>query len=577
VGIVKYCQKYFQDLPVFIRAFDTEGFCVFANEAWENYTGAVDGEIAEQYWNTQIHPLDLPKYKTTLQEVIRSHQKKEVQIRIKGENQKYILIQDSVKPLYSESGKYLGVVSFLIPCKNFQEQQKKVQKADDLLSILQKEEYWGWIEIDLHTKNWYVSDFFQKKIGLRPQRKWENLDFIEGHDRELFEQNLQKALENDKIQKNIVKIISKNDEIIYSEVLFKQKNGAEGEVLGLYCIFHNVTDRVLADKKLKEAILYYNTIAATIGTGILLLTSEGVVINANVHFRNLVETKGKNAIVGESIYKWITGESAAVLKEALRKNLMGEAVATFELNCTNSDEKVLPLEVDTVSIQLDTEQYILMNCRDISVQKRYEEQLRESIQEKEVLLREIHHRVKNNMAVVAGLLDLHMDYIDDKKNREVFVACQKRILSMALIHEKLYRSDNLSSISFKNYIEDLVHRIGATYMVDSKNIEVKINADETELELERALPCGLILNELVTNSFKHAFHNKNEGTITVNFYNRSGQCTLEVYDDGDGVEEEEQLKFSGSLGYILITALVRQLNATLTTKYDNGLFVKITF
>jgi PAS domain S-box-containing protein len=214
---------------------------------------------------------------------------------------------------------------------------------------------------------------------------------------------------------------------------------------------------------------------------------------------------------------------------------------------------------------------------DISERKDREKELNNSLSEKEVLLREIHHRVKNNMAVVAGMLDLHMDYVNNPDDREVFLACQSRVLSMALIHEKLYRSDTLSKINFKNYIEDLVKKVSSSYMERLDTTSVKIEADNTELELEKAMPCGLILNELITNAFKHAFNNKNNGEIKISFFTKSEKCTLIVSDNGIGVTSEEQLKTSGTLGYTLITALVRQLNGAMEINHEKGLIVIFTF
>ncbi|HVD99702.1 MAG TPA: histidine kinase dimerization/phosphoacceptor domain -containing protein [Cytophagaceae bacterium] len=214
---------------------------------------------------------------------------------------------------------------------------------------------------------------------------------------------------------------------------------------------------------------------------------------------------------------------------------------------------------------------------DVSNTKKHEEELNSSLEGKEVLLREIHHRVKNNMAVVAGMLDLHMDYVNSPSDREIFLACQSRVLSMALIHEKLYRSETLSKINFKNYIEDLVKKVRASYMDRTGSITVKIEADNTELDLERAMPCGLILNELITNAFKHAFNNLEKGEIIIGFFSKIGKYTLFVSDNGIGIEDDSQLNSSATLGYTLVAALTKQLDAMMEVDKTKGLMVKFTF
>lgn len=221
--------------------------------------------------------------------------------------------------------------------------------------------------------------------------------------------------------------------------------------------------------------------------------------------------------------------------------------------------------------------YYISAYTDISGSKKHEEELHVSLEEKEVLLREIHHRVKNNMAVVAGMLDLHMDYVNNPSDREVFLACQSRVLSMALIHEKLYRSESLSKINFKNYIEDLVKKVSSSYMERQGSILVKIQADDTELELEKAMPCGLILNELLTNAFKHAFNNLDQGEIVIEFSSSNSKYSLLVSDNGVGVGEEDQLNTSGTLGYTLVAALTKQLDAVMEIERSHGLTVKFTF
>ncbi len=214
---------------------------------------------------------------------------------------------------------------------------------------------------------------------------------------------------------------------------------------------------------------------------------------------------------------------------------------------------------------------------DISSRKKHEEELNTSLEGKEVLLREIHHRVKNNMAVVAGMLDLHMDYVNNPSDREVFLACQSRVLSMALIHEKLYRSETLSKINFKNYIEDLVKKVSSSYMEKQGSVSVRIEADNAELELEKAMPCGLILNELITNAFKHAFYNNEKGEIIIGFSAKTGKYSLFVSDNGVGISDEDKLNSSGTLGYTLVAALTKQLDAVMEIDRTNGLVVKFTF
>lgn len=199
---------------------------------------------------------------------------------------------------------------------------------------------------------------------------------------------------------------------------------------------------------------------------------------------------------------------------------------------------------------------------DISESKKAEELLRQSLSEKDVLLSEIHHRVKNNMAVVSGLLNLQEDYFVDDHSRSLFLESQNRIKSMALIHEKLYESENFSSIGFESYIRDLIQTIEYSYNDSQKTIFIETEVVNGFLDLKNAVPCALILNELLSNVYKHAFRNRVSGKVIIRFINTGDEYLMEVADDGRGMNIH-LLKTKGSLGYILIESLVKQLKGTL--------------
>lgn len=151
--------------------------------------------------------------------------------------------------------------------------------------------------------------------------------------------------------------------------------------------------------------------------------------------------------------------------------------------------------------------------KDITERKQTESQLKASLKEKEVLLKEIHHRVKNNLQIISSLLNLQSEYIQDKQDLDIFKVSQNRIESMALIHEKLYQSKDLARIDFGEYIRDLVCTLFCSYEVNSSAIDMKINIDQIFLGIDVAIPCGLMINEVVLNYLKHAFPKGRTGEI----------------------------------------------------------------
>jgi two-component sensor histidine kinase/ABC-type amino acid transport substrate-binding protein len=216
--------------------------------------------------------------------------------------------------------------------------------------------------------------------------------------------------------------------------------------------------------------------------------------------------------------------------------------------------------------------------RTMSERRKAEEQVKQSLREKETLLREIHHRVKNNMAVVSSLLSIQANKIKDATVRSLFEESQQRVRSMALVHEKLYQAKDLSSIDFDDYIKSIVSEIISLYRIDTNAITTEINVEGIELDLESAVPCCLIINELLTNVFKHAFPDNRRGTLSIHFTKTDGEAyTLTIKDNGIGLPKGSDHKETGDLGLQLVNVLTRQLRGTFQLKSDKGMEVVVTF
>jgi two-component sensor histidine kinase len=206
-----------------------------------------------------------------------------------------------------------------------------------------------------------------------------------------------------------------------------------------------------------------------------------------------------------------------------------------------------------------------------------EEKLIKSLEEKEILLKEIHHRVKNNMQIISSLLNLQSGYLKDKGAVDALKDCQGRIMSMAMIHENLYRSKPLTGIKFKDYIDFLVKNIFHTYNVNTELFEVDIDADEVYLDIDTAIPCGLIINELLTNSIKHAYPEGTGGQLNIKIDQDDGKYYLQVADDGMGLPAKLDITNTGSLGLLLVNSLVKQLEGKLEVYREKGTIFQISF
>ncbi len=215
--------------------------------------------------------------------------------------------------------------------------------------------------------------------------------------------------------------------------------------------------------------------------------------------------------------------------------------------------------------------------RDDTERRRADEQLRSSLNEKEALLQEIHHRVKNNLQVINSLLRLQSQQVPDPATRGMFEEARNRVQAIASIHELLYRSPDLARIDFGAYLNRLTRDLFSFFGIGEEQIYLSLYVNDAQLEVSRAIPCGLIVNELVTNALKHGFTNARNGAIKVFFECIQGNCTLAVEDNGVGLPDGFDWANSKSLGLQLVRVLTRQLDGVVTAESNPGTRFKILF
>ncbi|MEI7857392.1 MAG: PAS domain S-box protein [Methanomicrobiales archaeon] len=214
---------------------------------------------------------------------------------------------------------------------------------------------------------------------------------------------------------------------------------------------------------------------------------------------------------------------------------------------------------------------------DITERKRYEARLETSLREKEVIIKEVHHRVKNNMQVISGFLELQSNYIEDPLAVEKLNECQRRVRTMALVHEKLYQSKSLVAINAAEYIRSLIADLMNSYSL-STPVDLKVDVDDVNFTIDMAIPCGLIINELVTNSLKHAFTGREAGNLSLTLHHQEDHTfCLSLQDDGIGLPEDFEARSLASLGMQLVRVLVHQLGGEMKIDSVGGTEFTITF
>ena len=220
---------------------------------------------------------------------------------------------------------------------------------------------------------------------------------------------------------------------------------------------------------------------------------------------------------------------------------------------------------------------ISIYSRDITIDKEDEAKLRTALKEKETLLSEIHHRVKNNLAAISSIIQLHALNTDNEEILDLLSSAMNRLKTTALVHEMLYENDSLSFIDFKEYILRLCNHISNTYQENAKQIHIDHHLQTVVLNIKQAIPCGLILNELITNAYKHAFNNKSVGKIKIELNQINEKFILRVSNDGDLLSENFDPANTDSVGMLLIQTLTEQLDAELTVQRLPNTEFKIEF
>ena len=245
---------------------------------------------------------------------------------------------------------------------------------------------------------------------------------------------------------------------------------------------------------------------------------------------------------------------------------------------TNRDEELLVRLATHAAIAIQNAQLYRQAQEELTQRRQAEAHLTASLREKEVLLKEVHHRVKNNLQIVSSLLELQSDVIDDAALLAQFRESQDRIRSMALIHETLYQSQDLARLDLALYIHTLSAQLVQSYNVDPQRITVRIQVEPVILDIDQAIPCGLILNELLSNAFKYAFPQNRTGEVHVELHATTAQqAGLVVRDNGIGFPDEIDFRHTESLGLQLVAMLTEQLQGTIALERADGTTFTLTF
>ena len=349
--------------------------------------------------------------------------------------------------------------------------------------------------------------------------------------------------------------------------------GGEKSILG---IVTDITERKQAEKALKKSEEKYRHLVENTNEVLYALDENGMVTYISPVAKTL-SGYNPSEITGRNFVHFVFKQDVQYALEQFEKNTRG-GPDPIECRIVTKSGDLKWIRSSARPIFFNDQFLGLQGVMsDITEQKRVEDEIMASLREKEAMMREIHHRVKNNLQIVSSLLRLQSRSIKSKTLRDTFEIAQNRIKSMALIHEVLYLSENFDEINFSDYIKRITNHLFSMFSRKAKKIQLELDVGEFYLEIDKAIPCGLIINELVSNAFKHAFPNDKAGKIQVHLDVKVDRYTIAVKDTGVGFPDDMDMRNTETLGLQLVNDLVNQIDGSYEMQSNDGTAIKIVF
>ena len=367
----------------------------------------------------------------------------------------------------------------------------------------------------------------------------------------------------------------------------------------------DISERKDYELKLRQITNDYQTLITQSPDGIFIVNDEGKILFANPSAYHILGIHSFKEIKDKSIFEFTIKKYHKLIQERNHLLNQGFDLPFMKMEAKRRDGTSVEVEYKPVLIDYQGERAILIVYHDIDFQEqlareklrfkiaeetnsilkneideriKVEKKLKKSLHEKEILLKEVHHRVKNNMQVISSILNLQCSYLTDQTVIDLLRESQNRIRSMSYIHESLYHTEDFTTVNFAKYIQNITNNLFYSYKPKAKKIDFKQKIDDVFLTLDVAIPCGLIINELVSNALKYAFTEVEIGTLQIEVKNiKANTVKIVIEDDGKGVPSDFDIEKSQSLGLQLVKVLTEQLNATLNIESVHGLKYTLMF
>lgn len=462
-------------------------------------------------------------------------------------------------------------------------EQRIIDQSAKLKAIFESGDHLIWtvnkkFELTSYNRNYFnlVKNTLSKK-NLEEGKVISVFDTIQDKNKKLFWTSKYKLVLKGKPHVFVHKSIINNNEVyreIYLYPIF-----LNNDVVEVSIIAQNITERIENENKILEQSARLKAIFESGDQLMWTITKDLKLTSFNQNYANSIyDFYGYYPEIGKSTRTSKSAEYHSIWDEKYEAAFQGKPVEFISERIMRGGQKIMrqillhPIkDINNKVIEISGIGF------DITENKKNEEKITQSLKEKDILLKEVHHRVKNNMQVISSILNLQSSYVRDTYALNLLKECQNRIKSMAFIHESLYQTKNFESVNFSEYVTTLAKNLVHTYSINTKKIKLILTLDNLFLSLDASIPCGLIINEIISNSLKYAFPDNRDGIIFVTLRVIKNQVSIEVGDNGIGIDENVDIKNTQTLGLQLVDTLVEQINGTLNLKRKSGTIFSIEF
>ncbi|MEZ5357778.1 MAG: PAS domain S-box protein [Candidatus Zixiibacteriota bacterium] len=570
----KHYQKILSNLPVGIFRSTTNGQFLEVNPAMVTIFGYDSADELKSVYIPDMYA-DLDVRKANIHELGEGQKNVFFETRMLRKDGSSVWISSNVTAVYDDNGQIAYMDGALIDITGRKKAEQRLLNSEEQYRNLFENVPIGLCVTDPNGR---------LLLGNR------ELFEITGYDESSPEtKNIASIYVNPDIRTHLIEKVLREGQVRDFEIQVRRKDGSIANLLlntevvdkeGRRVLFTSIRD-ISREKKTREALVEserrFRMQHEFSPLGYQSLDQHGTILDINPAWLKMTGYE-RTDVVGKWFGEFLLWPDKSTFQRGFEKFLSEDKDKTVHLEMRRKDGGAIKVELTGKIGEREENGVVRVHCmlQDITGRIRMEDMLRESLKEKDVLIREIHHRVKNNLQVISSLLDFHANLVDNKEATGIFERCQRRITAMSLIHEQLFKATDFSHINMQNYIRTLTEQLVTSYQPESISVDLQLDVIDDTFTIEKAIPCGLIINELIANIFKHAFVDNHGNKIVLSLRRELDTITLRIADNGIGIKDSVDPDNPNTLGLQLVSLLVRQIGGKVRVSNHDGTDFTIT-